>query len=632
MNKGGRKAKTTAVVGRRKATESMQERRLLETLQQAETKQLESFIKSRSTELDRDIRRLKHQLKLDDYEGGVENRDLAVKSASSTDLNVRGRGLGHVEFKDDHGSYNQKPAINSNVNMMLESKVVREQPKTNSDQLILLLARMKLKMEDVRISPAQLKELLLPSDLMLPGEHRVSIRDLTGVLQTDLLMPVTKSDQLLLLRAYGTGATDDEVDVRDLLDDAGIWYDGKNDFSHASSPEVRKEATNSGHHESNNHNDRNNMESNDRLVSTLPTTSNDHDHQVKSSKYLLNTYPSGDKHSNRTKEMLDSSGRHLDELAQLHQMILDDGEFDAEPSLLKGAIGSKLSEDSKRLDRNIETQSSLKSGYYGTQSRDTTRRIGLETVEETVSTDDENMTQDKKGHIDTDKATFVSAPVNDRDLKREEDRFVDDRVSALQRENDRLKQEMQSFDVEFFEQLEDLKYRYSKLQEVVGEDPTSVRAVPLTDPRVRGGGLPLDRLSWSVRNAMTAMDRAGLTSPLVSRPVYPHAYTYSPGTELKNSNKGRGAHVGGTMPASITASQSLQQYPPLLTHKGNSSGAFSLGGQHAIGAGTHSIVPDEHGGTFSNLCERRLAFELSQHRTPEQATRSLIHRYDDMRQ
>lgn len=38
-------------------------------------------------------------------------------------------------------------------------------------------------------------------------------------------------------------------------------------------------------------------------------------------------------------------------------------------------------------------------------------------------------------------------------------------------------------------------------------------------------------------------------------------------------------------------------------------------------------MPDEAGGSFSNLCERRLAFELSQHRAPEQATRSLIHRY-----
>jgi hypothetical protein len=307
-------------------------------------------------------------------------------------------------------------------------------------------------------------------------------------------------------------------------------------------------------------------------------------------------------------------------------MILDDREFDEESSPLKSIVGTAAeSHESIKLD-NTDEENSSRSNYYGTSSKD---RMGdrrrLEAVEEERASMDERI-EDKEVHDSGTKggALGVSDGV-DAKLKREEEQLVDNRVSALQRENDRLKKEMESFDSEFFEQLEDLKYRYSKLQEVVGEDPASTRAIPLTDPRIRGGGLPLDRLSWSVRSAMTAMDRAGLTSPLVNRPIYPNAYTYSPGTELKNSNKGHGAHVGGTIPAHIS-SQSSQQYPPFLTHKGNGTGAVTLGGQHAIGAGIHSIVPDEHGGTFSNLCERRLAFELSQHRTPEQTTRSLIHR------
>ncbi len=61
-----------------------------------------------------------------------------------------------------------------------------------------------------------------------------------------------------------------------------------------------------------------------------------------------------------------------------------------------------------------------------------------------------------------------------------------------------------------------------------------------------------------------------------------------------------------------------------LVHPSN--GMADFGGKHGIGAGTHTFTADETGGTFSNLCERRLAFELSQHLTPEQATRSLIHR------
>lgn len=619
MKKGGQPKKS--VVGRRKATESEQERRLLQTLHQAETKQLESFIQTRSTELDRDIKKLRSQLKGVDLYGqaSLENRDLAVKSAS-VDLNIRGHGLGHVEFKDDHSSYNQRPVINSTMSKILEGKVIREQPKTINDQLILLLAKMKLKMEDVHMSPVELKELLLPSDLMLPDEHSISIRDLTGVLQTDLLMPITKSDQLLLLRAYGTGVTDDEVDIRGLLSDAGIWSDGRdksrrdNTTNTITSTDWKVGSSRNSTHDDENHNEQNNgVDKRDLLASTLPVD------EARTNRQQLYTYPSSDKRG-RTKDMLDSSSRHLDELAQLHQMILDDREFDEEPSPLKSigdtAAAAAESHESIKLDNNADKQDSSRSNYYGTSSKNDrmSNRRRLEVVEE------EREVLDRGTN-----ALGVSDTIEEQ-LKRDEDELVDNRVSALQRENDRLKKEMESFDSEFFEQLEDLKYRYSKLQEVVGEDPTNTLAIPLTDPRIRGGGLPLDRLSWSVRNAMTAMDRAGLTSPLVNRPIYPNAYTYSPGTELKNSNKGYGAHVGGTIPAHIS-SHSSQQYPPFLTHKGNGTGAVTLGGQHAIGAGTHSIVPDEQGGTFSNLCERRLAFELSQHRTPEQATRSLIHRY-----
>lgn len=80
---------------------------------------------------------------------------------------------------------------------------------------------------------------------MLQIQYTIPIGELTGVLQTDLLMPVTKSDQMvminvqfidlilvyfihdyrhdcmlqMILNAYGRD--DDEVDVRALLSDAG---------------------------------------------------------------------------------------------------------------------------------------------------------------------------------------------------------------------------------------------------------------------------------------------------------------------------------------------------------------------------------------------------------------------------
>ena len=41
---------------------------------------------------------------------------------------------------------------------------------------------------------------------------------------------------------------------------------------------------------------------------------------------------------------------------------------------------------------------------------------------------------------------------------------------ALAKENERLRRELQSFDSNFWEELEDMKYRYSGLQAAVGSD------------------------------------------------------------------------------------------------------------------------------------------------------------------
>ena len=57
------------------------------------------------------------------------------------------------------------------------------------------------------------------------------------------------------------------------------------------------------------------------------------------------------------------------------------------------------------------------------------------------------------------------------------------RVEVLQAENYRLKRELGTFDSEFFDQLEDLKFRYSTLQDIVGEGGDNRGIVPLDHVR-----------------------------------------------------------------------------------------------------------------------------------------------------
>jgi hypothetical protein len=50
------------------------------------------------------------------------------------------------------------------------------------------------------------------------------------------------------------------------------------------------------------------------------------------------------------------------------------------------------------------------------------------------------------------------------------------------------------------------------------------------------------------------------------------------------------------------------------------------GGSHGIGDGRFSIVENEFGGNFANLCERRLVFELSSQPNPAEVTNALVHK------
>ena len=49
-----------------------------------------------------------------------------------------------------------------------------------------------------------------------------------------------------------------------------------------------------------------------------------------------------------------------------------------------------------------------------------------------------------------------------KDEKMESEENLHDQIKGLEGENNRLRKELQSFDLEFFEQLEDLKFNYSE--------------------------------------------------------------------------------------------------------------------------------------------------------------------------
>lgn len=188
------------------------------------------------------------------------------------------------------------------------------------------------------------------------------------------------------------------------------------------------------------------------------------------------------------------SSRHLTELNELHRWIAEDEDL-ASPEISSSA----------RSLSPIEFVAAPPSS----ETRDASKPYNTKGFAPVMSPVAEHVEED----------TAASTPLKPRETTSYGDRNMEkSMVDALMEENKLLKKEISAFDMEFFEQLEDLKYRYVRMQEMVGGDPNH-RNDDISDAAASPTKLPLDRLAWSTKNSIRALDRAKYTSPLVSGPV-----------------------------------------------------------------------------------------------------------------
>lgn len=114
---------------------------LMETLHDAEIRQQQEFIKTRSRQLDEEIKTLRTQLKVSG--DSIENDTLKAKNTSN--LHVSGFGLGRVEFNNDKFADNATTMkTTSALQFKLDETKSNIQPKTVKDHLVIFLAKIKL--------------------------------------------------------------------------------------------------------------------------------------------------------------------------------------------------------------------------------------------------------------------------------------------------------------------------------------------------------------------------------------------------------------------------------------------------------------------------------------------------------
>ena len=622
--------------------------------------------------------------------------------------------------------------------------------------------------------------MLLPSDLCAPSDTVVSIADLSLVLQTDLVLPVTRDDQLMILKTYGSPSGD--VDVQRLLSAAGVWYDGPqlrakkplgadaalarihsgnehvstihrtaDDKRHARAegdraadarskltPEEQKyQDTLDQMHRPSQYQEKLNAQQKvqangsaeyglamKEIADTIPeevahskdkdaVTATDMERYEMRLKNLPGLLPETNTAKLYHGDVLARSAEHADALAAIHSEIAyEKRELDAdEIAKRKKAQEEAALEASKLIKLPIPPSSEPAFPVL-----DRTSGLGLEIIPnisespilehttlaprsgsglvvswESKSTalgmKTQTIESPNKASRDWEGQPSLLAPPPVEHVPRNSNMTL--KEAALLDENARLKQELKAFDGEFWEQLEDLKFRYNRLQGVVGQDtqvkgflngygaePPVVRPVDASsatfrtsmDSSLRRSGdktLPLESVAWAKRNATTAMDSAALDTPLVKgrhpKPASAGLVTLNgvnspPRTARSNLDKSETAFdpsrgqraalhdlgyperfgfeiTSRNAPAGFSGRDPTRPAPQTMgVIGGESSARLPLLRHVAGGYPTGPLLGEKEGGqgSLASMCERKLLFELGNHPNPESASQMLIHRVMDL--
>lgn len=141
VSKNSKPASRTLEPTKRTNKQLSKEAALMETLHDAEIRQQQDFIKTRSRQLDEEIKTLRSQLKISD--DSIENDSLKTR-ASASSMHVSGFGLGRVEFNNDKYTENVAKMKVNVPQFHLDESNSKIQAKTVKDHLVIFLAKIKL--------------------------------------------------------------------------------------------------------------------------------------------------------------------------------------------------------------------------------------------------------------------------------------------------------------------------------------------------------------------------------------------------------------------------------------------------------------------------------------------------------
>lgn len=388
----------------------------------------------------------------------------------------------------------------------------------SSRALRTLLTTLTNRIEDRNYSRSTLRNLFLVSSTN--ESTLIPINELTRVLQIDFAIPVTPDQQELLLKEYGIHSA--FINIKFLLQDIG-WWDERNGGSFSS-----EETSNSRMHPT------------ALRPLQLPTHTTDANKSLIShavgfpvvdiipppitgAKYMqskqddvgsddavkmrdtkttqtikLNTTKAFDMFS----DLVQRSSKNIEGLSDIHRIVTTREDLTEDlPEVKKKIVLEILPRDSSGYVIDDDELSGESKHIMDRRATSETQRLQDRDLPDFPVTPTrptpayhDSFVQSLSFPLSSGTPPVSPSPKVVAHLSQTAAKAEDDHLLALTKENERLKQEMQAFDLNFFEELEDLKYRYSRLQEVVGEEPSIPKGkIPIRGKEDSFQQRPIDR-------------------------------------------------------------------------------------------------------------------------------------------
>lgn len=475
------------------------EEKLKMNLHLAEIGQVEEYIKNRSMEVDREIEETRKRMNLS-MSMSNELSKAAKQFTAKSDLRVSGQ-----KHKEGLRKEKSSPVRHDSRGSREESSAERERKKqpTREFEWRDLRERLVASLRESRMTPFQVTETFLPSELAREKEIFLLLEEVVDVFQIDFVHPISENDKALLLHFYGDNHAT-SVNIKELLTDLTYWdtnrkslhtaqesrssnrFDRDDDLD-AGLPAQFKNNTYGGHSSTN-------VLSNTDTFVEDSARRNPHHRLMSATNPVAvrggSLHPITEKPSenlDETSEIIENEDENEHTNAALNRSALADIH-----ALVHSSTGTAdflpkstlLNFDDYKEDKFDDVDDKEKSGGHQDEEDEDEKllaqlrshaeqeklQINSSRLEDKSTSKPKTISEAQKENkssplIINNAKDKSNATTTEKETEKSIREIAAENVAAqLALENERLKHELSAFDSEFFEELEDLKFKYAKLQ------------------------------------------------------------------------------------------------------------------------------------------------------------------------